>query len=122
MGTTHLLLLACVWNFLPYPLVHAGFLRPAAHEGVLKKAYPFRTSTRLRIAAGCQSHTIFAQRGSVCVNLYVLRIAADGRNVNGSLAIWIFYTSNTRAYKLSWRFQDESKRKSTVPCLILCTL
>src|SRR5712691_9491878 len=49
-----------------------------------EKAYPFRTSTRLRIAAGCQSHTIFAQRGSVYVNLYILRIAADGGNVNGS--------------------------------------
>src|SRR6266516_7554479 len=32
-----------------------------------EKANPFRTSTLFRIAAGRQSHTIFVQRGSVCV-------------------------------------------------------
>jgi hypothetical protein len=63
----------------------ADFLRPAAHEGVLRRRIPFRTFTLLRIAVGRQSHTIFVQRGSAFIVLYVLRIAADWGNVNKSL-------------------------------------
>src|SRR5215467_12248263 len=64
----------------------ADFLRPAAHEGVLRRHIPFRTSTLLRIAVGRQSHTNFVQHGSAFINSYVLRIAADRGNVNKSFA------------------------------------
>src|SRR5207247_8183667 len=59
-GTTHLFLLASVQ--VRYCMLAAGFLRSAAHEGVLKKAFPFRTSTLYRIAVGSHPHTLFVLR------------------------------------------------------------
>src|SRR5579859_7592709 len=63
VGTIHLFLLASVK--LRFCLLAAGFLRSAAHEGVLRRVFPFRTSTLLRIAVGAHSRTFFVQRGSV---------------------------------------------------------
>src|SRR5260370_13865939 len=68
-----------------YRVVQGWLFSVSRSRGRSEKARPFRTSTRLRIAVGCQSHTLLAQRGSVFVNLYVLRIAADVENVNESL-------------------------------------
>jgi hypothetical protein len=38
-----------------------------------EKAHPFRTSTLLRIAVGHLSHTMFVQRGSVCIKFSLNR-------------------------------------------------
>jgi len=72
VGTTHLFLLAAVRGTLA-----AGFLRSAAHEGVLRRKGPFRTFTLFRIAVGFRSHTLFVRRGSVCMILSVLSIPVD---------------------------------------------
>lgn len=52
------------------------FLRPAAHEGVLRRGKPFRTLTTCRISVGSQARTRFAQRGPVL--LY--RVVIDKHN------------------------------------------
>jgi hypothetical protein len=42
-----------------------------------EEMHPLRTLTYHRIAVGLLPHTMFAQRGSVFINLLLLRIAAD---------------------------------------------
>ena len=80
MGTTHLCLLARTKMFVFAELSSASRSRGGSEE-----VYPLRTFTIHRIAVGHLSHTVFAQRGSVSMQLLILRIAADWRNVNQHL-------------------------------------
>src|SRR5712692_8945668 len=82
METTHLYLLACSWNVSSNLVAQSRLSSASRSRRRSEKASPFRTSTGLRIAVGCQSHTLFAQRGSVFIYLSVIRIAAQTGNVN----------------------------------------
>ena len=101
MGTSHLCLLVLrlectVSDHVTSVLIQRWLSSASRSRRRSEKARPFRTSTGLRIAVGRLSHTLFAQRGSVCINVYSLRIAADWGNVNASCGF-------TRRSSISYR-------------------